>query len=109
MEVPSFEAFADFIRDWAQLHDDQEISPDTQFERDLGITGGDGTDLIEAVANKFGLEFSAESFDLRPNEFLFNAEGWDLLGVFWRSLRRKPEPEVRSFTVGELWDALSKK
>ena len=33
MEVPSFEAFADFIRAWAQLHDDQEISPDTQFER----------------------------------------------------------------------------
>ncbi len=63
--------------------------------------------MLEAAAKRFNVEFSAESFGLAAHEYLFDSEGIDVLGVFWRMLRRKPEPEVRSFTVGDLHQAIS--
>lgn len=102
----SFERLCEIIREESGFRPDKRIAPETQFERDLGITGADGDELLEAVGRNCGIQFTRESFGLSPNEFLFNPEGWDIFGVIIRLLLRKPEPEVRSFTVGELHRAV---
>lgn len=104
----NFENLCEVIRDSCMLHPEERITPETQFQRDLGITGDDGDDLLEGVEKAFGIRLSRESFDLAPNEFLFDSEGFDAFGAIWRTITRKPEPEVRSFTVGELYEAAKK-
>ena len=107
-KAASFEQVCQIIRDQCQLNPDESISPETQFERDLGITGDDGSEILDGVAEYYGIQFTADSFGLQPNEFLFSSEGIDLFPAFIRILFNKPEPEVRSFTVGELYDAVVK-
>ena len=54
---------------------------ETQFEGNLGLTGDGGTDLHTATEKRFDMTFGnsetgiRETFDLRPNEYLFNSEG----------------------------------
>jgi hypothetical protein len=107
-EQPSFESLCEIIREQCQLRPDERIVSDTQFERDLGITGDDGDEVLHRVEEYYSIRFSAESFNLSPNEFLFHSEGFDLFKVPIRMILRKPEPEIRSFTVGELFEATSK-
>ena len=57
------------------LHPDDRITKETQFERDLGITGDDGVLVLTEVEKAFGIKFSGRSFNLRPNEYLFNPNG----------------------------------
>ena len=107
MQEPSFDQLAEFVRDCAGLRTDKRIVEDTQFERDLGITGDDGADLLEAVERKFHVAFTEDSFCLGVNEYLFGAEGIvpsrdELISIFGLG----PEPTVRSFTVGELYEAV---
>jgi acyl carrier protein len=103
MEDLSFEEFAEFIRECGQLGHEERITPDTQFERDLGITGDDGDDLLRASEKRFGVKFTRETFNLKPNEFLFGPEAsfGDLITLFrhWKS-------QFRSFTLGELFEAI---
>jgi acyl carrier protein len=104
MEDLQFAQFAEFIRESCVLGRDQRIDPDTQFERDLGVTGGDGDDLLEAVEKRFGVKLTRESFNLEPNECLFGSDAAfpDLLEIFGR----RPTTTVRSFTVGELFEVV---
>ena len=112
MEAPSLDEFAEFIRDWARIPRETRISAETRFEDDLGITGDDGCELLQATEKRFKVSLSSEehgfreTFNLGPNEFLFHSEGFgpslpDLLTLFGR-----PEPVVVAFTVGELDDAV---
>jgi hypothetical protein len=103
---PSFERFCEMIREKSGFSQSKLITPDTQFERDLGITGDDGSELLETIERNYHIQFTRESFGLAANEYLFHGEGFDLFGTLIRTLRRKPEPEFRSFTVGELSTAL---
>lgn len=112
MEELPFKELAAFVRDWAGLSRGKSIGPETEFERDLGITGDDGCDLLEATEKRFGVSLSSEeyghrkTFNLEPDEFLFHSEGFgpslsDMLNPFgWSSER------VRAFTVGELYGAV---
>lgn len=108
MSVPEFADLATFIRNWAQLPAEQSIKPDTQFERDLGITGDDGGALLLAVEKHFSIQLWTEGngyrkvFNLRNREYLFNSEAypiWELLPFVRKSV-------VRTFTVGELYAAI---
>jgi len=109
----SFDQFAEFIREYWHVSRRKSISPETQFERDLGLTGDDGADLLEATEKKFGVVLSAEdrglreTFNVEPNEYLFHSEGFDIaptiLSIFGREA-----PTVREFTVGELFEAVRK-
>jgi hypothetical protein len=89
----TFEEFADFIREYGQLPDRTTISAETQFERDLGLTGDDGIDLLEATEKHFGVTFGSdetgvrETFNLSPNEHLFNSEGGICSGLVYCSGR----------------------
>lgn len=104
----SFTDVEKFIRRHQRIPDDEPITPDTQFERDLGITGDDGAELLEDIEVQFDVSFdSAEHswrdvFGLEHDEFLFNGEPtiWPF-SIFNRSF-------VRRFSVGELHQALAK-
>jgi hypothetical protein len=103
--TPSFEDVADFVRGWAMVPTKRLITPGTQFERDLGITGDDGSELLEVAQERFKVNLRdvdngyRRTFNLGPDEYLFNSEGWS---IGFRS------HSVRPFTVGELCDAIQK-
>jgi hypothetical protein len=84
------------------------------FEDDLGITGDDGCELLEATESHFRVCLSSpvdgyrRTFDLAPHEFLFNSEGlgWglsDIISLFRPSV---VPPSVKAFRVGELFEAV---
>jgi acyl carrier protein len=104
----TFEKLCNVIRESCCLDPEEQITPETQFQRDLGVTGDDGVSLLRDVEEAFGIEFSNRSFDLGPGEYLFDAEGFDVVGPLWRLITRKPEPQVRSFTVGQLYQSAMK-
>ena len=54
----TFNDVAEFVRGWARVPAKKQITPDTQFERDLGITGDDGDDLLEATQKHFKVNFT---------------------------------------------------
>ena len=86
------------------------INAGTRLEEDLHITGDDGVELLEAAEQAFGVSFFGdgvdfmELFELKENEYLFTAEGLDLLGLdrLCRWLRNEPEPVVADLSVGKL-------
>jgi hypothetical protein len=108
MVRPTFEDLVDFVRSWAQVSPEQAIGPDTEFERDLGVTGDDGGYLLQGVEKHFAIELSTKedgyrkTFDLGKNEYLFNSEVFPL----WELLPFVPKSTVRVFTVGQLYRAL---
>lgn len=110
--APKFEQVVEFIREFARIPDRVAIARNTRFEDDLGVTGMDGVELLEKVERRFGVELGdqddgiRQTFGLGPNEYLFTAEGIGGLIDLIRWLGGKPEPKVRQFTVGELYDAL---
>ena len=111
MQKITFEHFTDFIRQHTGVFSKRFITPATQFEKDLRITGDDGVELLEAVEKQFGLTFPTDEnesralFNLKANEYLFESEGFGLIS-FTRLIRPYT---VRKFTVGELYEAVCKR
>jgi hypothetical protein len=110
----TFDDFAGFIREYWAVPPRKEIAPDTQFERDLGLTGDDGDGLLVATEKRFGVALRSdetgvrETFKLGPNEFLFHSEGLELFPFKMTSLFSSAAHSVREFTVGELFEAVRK-
>jgi len=112
MEIPTFEQFAEFIRHATGCSSSRNISYSTRFEKDLGITGDDGIELLSETEKKYGvLLFSEEdgcrkTFNLASNEYLFNSEGFNPFSGILNLLRGEKDSIVREFTVGALYDAV---
>jgi hypothetical protein len=112
MEDLSFKRFCEFIRDFAGLSRTKKIGPDTLFENDLGITGDDGCELLEATERRFGIRLSSEkegyrgTFHLGPNEFLFHSEGFGDPSDTLTTLFTGHPPTIRRFKVRELYAAV---
>ena len=107
MKEPTLEELTDTIRKKCGLRPRDLIVPDAQLDRDLGITGDDGSELLEAIEERFGVTFTAASFDLQPNEFLFGPEASlpgldDLLSMFGF----RPPKVIRALTVGQLLEVI---
>jgi hypothetical protein len=109
MTVPSFDEFAVSLRKFLGVSAKRPISRSTRFEKDFGVTGEDGVDVLEWAAKTFGAELASnehgyrQTFGLGENEYLFNSEGFGcLLSLFWPT----PKTTVREFTIGELYDAV---
>jgi hypothetical protein len=51
----NIDEFADFIHEYWHVSDRKKISLETQFEGDLGLTGDDENDLLEATEKRFGV------------------------------------------------------
>ncbi len=113
-KVPTLQDIERFVRDFAGLGAGQSVTPQTRLDADLGITGDDGDDLLKAAAEHFGAKLAdpihgyRETFSLAENEYLFHAEGFDLLGVsvLVRAVSNKPKPRIRDLTLAELHDAI---
>ena|SRR6185312_8148503 len=112
---PSFDEFAAFIREYLSVSDREEIGPESRFERDLGVTGDDGSDLLEATEKRFDVTLcfedtgARETFNLAPNEYLFHSEGIGFDGVAPSLFFSKNAViTVRAFTVGELFYAVQR-
>jgi hypothetical protein len=105
MPAVSFDHFVSFVREFAGVSPNKIITRFTRFEKDLGITGDDGCNLLQKTEQRFDIQLSCEAhgykqtFNLEPNEYLFHTEGFDVLGFFH-------EYSVREFRVGELYDAV---
>jgi len=89
------------------------IVADTRLDSDLGITGDDGSDLLDEAGRYFGADLSGHdgfrtTFGLAPNEYLFHAEGFDLVGAskVMGGIFRRSRPVVRDLTVGQLHEAI---
>jgi acyl carrier protein len=108
MDIPSFEELARLIREHQGFRSDKRILPEFQFERDLGVTGDDGVEILDEVQKRFGLEFSDESFGLDHNEYLFHPEGFAPFPFAFQSLFGQATPTVRPFTVGELYSVFKR-
>jgi acyl carrier protein len=112
MDSLSFDQFADFVRDRSGISQGKQITLDTQFERDLGITGDDGEELLTAAEKHFGVLLSDEAggyrqtFNLNPNEYLFNAEGSGAGFRLFKFTTLFNDYSVHTFTVGELYRAV---
>lgn len=112
MEPPLADVIA-FVREFSGCRR-EAIDENSWLEKDLGITGDDGVELLEEAENVFGVSFSAEedgfreAFSLKENEYLFHSEGIDFFGIVYlcRRLRGIPAPVVRDLTVGQLHSAL---
>ena len=102
---PTFDDVADFVREWAHVAAQRQIELETQFERDLGITGDDGSELLDAAQKRFGVNLTRETLGLGPGEYLFNSEGFGLGAAF---VTLFTNPCVRDFEVGELYQAMVK-
>jgi hypothetical protein len=110
---PTLQQVIDFVREFSG-DVKSVITEHNRLEADLGITGDDGVELLEEAEKRFGVSFVTEersfkeTFGLGENEYLFHAEGVDLLGVRrligW--VRREPRRVVRDLSVGELWRVL---
>lgn len=89
------------IRERQGISGKKEITESSRLEKDLGITGDDGCELIEAVEKKFNLFLAGpdgsyrEAFGLLDGQHLFHSE-MNLLWVFVR------HENVKAITVGEL-------
>lgn len=106
---PSFAAFVRFLIEFLNLPDGGRITRSTRLERDLGVTGDDGSDLLEAVERAFGVALATPdegyrpAFGLGPDEYLFHGEG---LGLPLAGRLLRPSAVVRELTVGELFDVV---
>ena len=110
---PTLSQVIDFIREFTG-HRRIPIYEHSWLEADLGVTGDEGVDLLEEIAQAFDVQLYTDeegyskTFSLGENEYLFHGEGLDLFGIFrfvnW--LRGIPEPVVRDLSVGQLHQAL---
>jgi len=110
---PSIFQVIEFVRDF--IGDRRTpISEDTYLEADLGVTGDDGSELLEEIAQAFGVILCTETegyrttFGLQENEYLFESEGFDFFGINRLSdwLRGVPRPIIRDLSIGQLHRAL---
>ena len=102
------------MREFAGLKASRILDAQTRLEADLGITGDDGAELLQAAATRFGVVLAdaqrgyRDTFQLEENDYLFHSEGLQLSGAealaSW--IRRKPRPRVVGLTVGGLHEAI---
>ena len=111
---PSINEVIIFVREFTLTQ--RDITAETRLEKDLGVTGDDGVDLLEAAEKHFHValcdpeEGVRPAFGLGPNEYLFESEGFDPIGlsVLIRWLRGETKPVTRDLTVLELREAVAK-
>jgi hypothetical protein len=114
MSDPSLLDVASFVCAWTGIGSEFVVCSETRLEADLGVTGDDSEELLNAVAKKFGVELAntndgyRATFSLSPNEYLFSSEGFDLPGIgpLIGRICGNPNHVVRDLTVGQLHTAI---
>ncbi|MDO6388474.1 DUF1493 family protein [Uliginosibacterium sp. 31-12] len=95
------------IRESQGIKETKSITSDTLLERDLGITGDDGSELLEELQKHFGISFAGEdgtlreAFGLKKDEYLFHSEGFSLFLMMANRFGFSLE-KVKPLSVGQL-------
>ena len=80
-----------------------KLNRSTKIEKDLGVTGDDALELMEAFIERFSVKH--DGFEL--NKY-FDEEGFDLLGLSYLIRRIKGEKRIvksnHELTIGDLED-----
>ena len=101
-----------FIRETCGISERTHIGPDSQIERDLGITGDDGDLLLLDAESAFGFSFESapcsveEAFELEDGEYLFHSE-CSLISFSWFFFRRSSQ-KVKPITVEDFRIAITR-
>ena len=80
------------------------------LEADLGITGDDGSELLEAIQNHFVMSFVGsdgtirDAFDLGEKQYLFHSEGVGPFALI-ASLFGKDVENVKPLSIDQLHQA----
>lgn len=105
----TFHNLVSLIRELQGISNKTEINESTLLENDLGITGDDGSELLEAIETRFNLSFESDSgpslreiFNLEKDQYLFHSEGVDFLGLIASFFGKKTQ-NVKPLSVGELF------
>lgn len=120
---PSINEVIQFIYDFSYNYDRGVITEYTLLEKDLGICGDDGVELLLEAERIFNLDFDygkgfEYNFGLSENEYLFTGEGANLIGmllvdlltllrlskfpIIKRLLNSSADPIIRDLSVREL-------
>jgi len=106
----TFENFVSFIRVVQGFKKSDIINENSLLENDLGITGDDGSELLEEIQKYFSLSFVGkdgtirEIFGLEENQYLFHSEGINMFGWLF-TLIGKSKENIKPITVGQLYNA----
>ena len=113
-EPVSLTDFVAFLRAHLGIAPSRRIDPGTTLEKDLGVTGDEGWELLEAISREYSVTFLgadgtlSEAFQLKPGQTLFHAEaGVSLYGLVAHLFSADSE-DVLPVTVGGLYDATLK-
>lgn len=106
----TFENLVALIRSDQRISVNKSITEHTELERDLGITGDDGEELLIEIEKQFSLSCAGkdgtinEVFRLGENQYLFHSEGF--FAFTWlRSIFGKKKAYIKTLTVGQLFEA----
>ena len=113
---PTMQELSAVIREFVGLRSGRHVTAHTRIDRDLGITGDDGIELLRTVETRFDVSVGLEDerirevFGLGENEYLFGSEGLEIpfLSGLSRRITGNPAPVIRDLTVGELLAAIQK-
>lgn len=106
MEYPSFEKFAEVVRDCASVKRGTLLHPKMQLQRDLGMSEDRCSVLLKALETHYGVTLTSESFDLQPHERLFRSDADE--PSYIQTVLRNTSTEVRPLTLGQLCHAVLK-
>ncbi|PLK46912.1 DUF1493 family protein [Uliginosibacterium sp. TH139] len=102
------------IRESQGIKEAKPISEATLLERDLGITGDDGSDLLEELQKRFSVSFAGadgtlrEAFGLGKDEYLFHSEGISLFLMIAKFFGFTIE-KVNPLSVGQLHNVIQER
>jgi hypothetical protein len=102
------EHLIEFIRHHQRIAKEMVIDQYTLLEKDLGITGDDGGELLDVIEKEFAVSFVGsdstirKAFGLEKSEYLFHNEGVGFFEFIASFLGRGLE-KVKPLTVGELY------
>jgi acyl carrier protein len=103
-DVTLYSRVKSFIEDQTNVRSD-ELSPDTRIYHDLGVTGDDADEFLEAFRREFGVDMANFNFDdhftpelsafapLSPFFWLF------MLTPTYRKMMKRPRDAKRKFMV----------
>jgi len=106
----TFQNLVSIIRESQGFSGKDIITEASLLEKDLGITGDDGCELLEAIEEKFDISFTGpdgslrEVFCLSEGQYLFHSEGMNLFWLITSFLGRDSE-NAKAITAGELYRA----
>jgi hypothetical protein len=108
MDAELFDRVADFVARELGVRRER-IRPETLVEDELGCTGDDAGDLMEAFAREFGVDLAGFQFDRHfgPEN---GATPWSLLRglVIWAATGRRGDPSPEPVTVARLAEAVAR-